>query len=133
MSPPRPAPSRAALVRRAPPGPATNPATSPRYGLPDGRAAPSPPRPPQCCLPARCDAPVARISVPPSIDGASTSTPVGDSDGHGAAGNRRVADEPDADCEQPPTAPARDRGSLRGPDQEPRPGSVHRPDATWRG
>src|SRR5271168_4902230 len=76
MSPSRPEPIRAALARRAPPGPATNPGAPRRYGLPDDHAAPSPPRRPRCNLPARCDAPPARISVRPSTDDASTSTPV---------------------------------------------------------
>src|SRR5271168_5592754 len=102
MSPSRPEPIRAALARRAPPGPATNPGAPRRYGLPDDHAAPSPARRPRCNLPARCDAPPARISVRPSTDGASTSTPVDGSDGHDAGGSQRVADGPDADCGPPP-------------------------------
>jgi len=43
-------------VTPAPPGPATNPTARPQYELPDGRAAPSPPRRPRYNLPARCNA-----------------------------------------------------------------------------
>src|SRR5271165_2731851 len=133
MSPSRPEPIRVALARRAPLGPAPNPAAPLRYGLPDDHAAPSPPRRPRCNLPARCDAPPARISVRPSTDDASTSTPVDGSDGHDAAGSQRVADGPDADCGPPPDGRARDRGSPHEPDREPIRRSVHRPDAAWRG
>src|SRR5260221_6165179 len=129
----RPEPSRAAPAARAPPGRETNPAAPPRYGLPDGHAAPPPPRGPRYNLPTRCDAPPARISIQPASDGASTSRPAGYNDGHGAAGSRRVADGPDAGCERLPNLAARDRGSPHGPDLEPRPRSVHRPDAAWRG
>src|SRR5271169_3176800 len=118
---------------RPPLGPATNPAAPPRYGPPDDLDAPSPPRPRRCSLPARCDAPLARISVRPSSDGASTSTPVDGNDGHGAAERRTVADGPDADCGPPPDGRARDRGSPHGPDPEPRPPSVRPPDAAWPG
>src|SRR5271169_2509560 len=121
MSPRRPKPFRAALAGRAPLGPATNPAAPLRYGLPDDHAAPSPPQRPRCNLPARCDAPPARISVRPSTDDASTSTPVDRSDGHDAGGSRRVADGPDAGCERPPSGHARDRGSPHEPDPDPRP------------
>src|SRR3981189_3136536 len=68
MSPPRPKPFRVAPARRAPPGPATNPAAPLRYGLLDDRAAPSPPRRPRCNLPARCDAPLeSQSGHPPTV------------------------------------------------------------------
>ena len=69
MSLPRPAPFRAALAKRAPPGPATNPAAPPLYGLPDDHAAPPPPRRPRCSLPARGDGRLleSQTSHPPAV------------------------------------------------------------------
>ena len=103
-SPQRQVPFRAGPAMLAPPEPASNPTAPPQYAVLDGRVTPSPSRRPPCNPPTRCGAPVARISIQPTSNDASTSTSADCSDGHGAAGTRSVADGPDADCARPPDA-----------------------------